>query len=179
MATSLQTDLEKTFESFQIDLIEVGNVLSLYKVRLEELLKRKLMDKGNVASGNLLASIKTRLKVNGNSYEVWLDCLKYLKFLDEGTKPHWPPSEPILKWVRDKRLPTKELCGGDLPTEKQLTYLVSRKISKEGTLPNFVHYETLQELNEEFIPKIESALKNDIFKYFSALAIHYRIEMKI
>ena len=92
----------KDNESFQIDLIEVGNVLSQYKVELEELLKRKIMDKNSVASGDLLASIHTRLEVNGTSFEVWLDCLKYLKFLDQGTKPHWMPEEPIIKWIQDK-----------------------------------------------------------------------------
>ena len=122
----------KDNESFQIDLIEVGNVLSQYKVELEELLKRKIMDKNSVASGDLLASIHTRLEVNGTSFEVWLDCLKYLKFLDQGTKPHWMPEEPIIKWIKDKKLPTREYTGSDsLPTEKQLGFLIRRKIANE------------------------------------------------
>lgn len=170
----------KNNETFQIDLIEVGNVLSQYKVELEELLKRKLMDKGNVASGDLLASIHTRLEVNGESYEVWLDCLKYLKFLDEGTKPHWMPEEPIIRWIKEKKLPTREYTGSnDLPTEKQLSFLIRRKIANEGTLPNFVYVETLQELNEKYIPLVEQALTNDIINYFSTLAIHYTISIKM
>lgn len=164
----------------QIDLVEVGRVLTQYKVRLEELIKRKLMDKNNIASGDLLASIHTRLEVNGTSYEVWLDSLKYLKFLNDGTKPHWPPEEPIIKWVRDKRLPTAEYTGDkSLPTEKQLSFLIRRKISEEGTLPNFVYIETLQELNEYFLPLVEQALRNDIINYFSTIAIHYVINTKM
>lgn len=164
----------KNNESFQIDLIEVANVLTQYKVELEELLKRKLMDKDNVATGDLLASIHTRLEVNGTSYEVWLDCLKYLKFLDQGTKPHWMPEEPIIRWIKAKRLPTREYTGDkSLPTEKQLGFLIRRKISQEGTLPNFVYVETIQELNEKYIPLVEQALTNDIINYFSTIAIHY------
>ena len=165
-------------ELIQIDLIEVANVLSLYKVRFEELLKRKLMD--NIATGDLIASIHTRVEINGNTYEVWLDCLKYLKFLNEGTKPHWMPEEPIIKWIQAKKLPTREYIGnGDksLPTEKQLGFLIRRKISKEGTLPTFAYTETIQELNEEFIPKIEQALTNDIINYFSSLGIHYEFKL--
>lgn len=163
---------------FQIDLIEVANVLSLYKVRFEELLKRKLMDKDSVATGDLIASIHTRVEVNGNTYEVWLDCLKYLKFLNEGTKPHWMPEEPILRWIQAKKLPTREYTGSkELPTEKQLGFLIRRKISKEGTLPNFVYTETIEQLNEEFIPKIEQALTNDILNYFSAIGVHYEFKI--
>lgn len=167
-------------DEFKIELIEVGRVLSNYKVRLEELLKRKLMDKDNIASGDLLASIHTRLEVNGTSYEVWLDSLKYLKFLDEGTKPHWAPEEPFIKWIREKRLPTEEMTGDkSLPTEKQLSFLIRRKISEEGTLPNFVYVETLQELNDEFIPLVEEALRNDIISFFSTMAIHYELKMEM
>lgn len=170
----------KNNETFQIDLIEVGNVLTQYKVELEALLKRKLMDKGNVASGDLLASIHTRLEVNGDTFEVWLDCLKYLKFLDEGTKAHWPPDEPIIRWIKEKRLPTREYTGDkSLPTEKQLSFLIRRKISQEGTLPNFVYVETLQELNEKYIPLVEQALTNDVINYFATIGIHYTISLKM
>lgn len=170
----------KDNKSFQIDLIEVGNVLSQYKVELEELLKRKIMDKNSVASGDLLASIHTRLEVNGTSFEVWLDCLKYLKFLDQGTKPHWMPEEPIIKWIQDKKLPTREYTGSDsLPTEKQLGFLIRRKIAKEGTLPNFVYVETIHELNEKYIPLVEQALTNDVINYFSTIGIHYELSINI
>lgn len=170
----------KDNKSFQIDLIEVGNVLSQYKVELEELLKKKIKDKNSVASGDLLASIHTRLEVNGTSFEVWLDCLKYLKFLDQGTKPHWMPEEPIIKWIKDKKLPTREYTGSDsLPTEKQLGFLIRRKIANEGTLPNFVYVETIQELNEKYIPLVEQALTNDVINYFSTIGIHYELSINI
>lgn len=167
-------------EQFKIDLIEVGNVLSMYKVRFEELLKRNIEKKGAVATGDLLASIHTRVELNGSTYEVWLDCLEYLKYLDKGTKPHWMPEEPILRWIKAKRLPTREYIGGDnkeLPTEKQLGFLIRRKISEEGTLPNFAYTQTVQELNEEFIPKIEQALATDILNYFSTIGIHYEFTL--
>lgn len=163
-----------------IDLPNVTNILTIYKTRFEELLKRKLMDKGNVASGNLLASIHTRLETNDSVFEVWLDCLNYLKFLETGTKPHWPPSEPILKWVRNKKLPTRELTGdSSLPTEKQLTFLVQRKISEEGTKKYTPYSETLEELNMEFIPLIEEALRKDVEIYLVAMELHYELKMEI
>lgn len=164
-----------------IDLPNVTNVLTLYKVRFEELLKRNLMDKGNVASGDLLASIHTRLEINDSVFEVWLNTLDYLKYIENGRKPgKWPPSEPILKWVRHKKLPTRELTGNkSLPTEKQLTYLVRKKISEEGTKRYSTYSETLEELNNEFIPQIEEALRKDVEVYLIAIELHYELKMEM
>ena len=108
---------------YEIQLIEVRKVLTEYKTKFEELVKTKIQEKDKIASGNLLASISTKIEVNGSVYTVILNSLDYLKYLETGTKPHWPPTEPILRWVKDKRLPTREYTGDkSLPTEKQLTY---------------------------------------------------------
>ena len=167
-------------ENTQIPLPNVTNVLTLYKTRMEELLKKKIEEKGNIASGNLLASIHTRLEVEGDVYEVWLDTLKYLKFLDTGTQSHWPPTEPILKWVKEKRLPTRELMGDKkLPTEKQLAYLVRKSISEKGTKAYNTFTETLEDLNNEYIPLIENALRQDIYNYFMAMELHFDFVIKM
>lgn len=167
-------------ENTQIPLPNVTNVLTLYKTRMEELLKKKIEEKGNIASGNLLASIHTRLEIEGDVYEVWLDTLKYLKFLDKGTQSHWAPEEPILKWVKEKRLPTRELMGDKtLPTEKQLSFLIRRKIAEEGTKAYNTFTETLEDLNNEYIPLIENALRQDIYNYFMAMELHFDFVIKM
>ena len=167
-------------ENTQIPLPNVTNVLTLYKTRMEELLKKKIEEKGNIASGNLLASIHTRLEVEGDVYEVWLDTLKYLKFLDTGTKPHFVPEEPILKWIKAKRLPCRELTGDKkLPTEKQLAYLVRKSISEKGTKAYNTFTETLEDLNNEYIPLIENALRQDIYNYFMAMELHFDFVIKM
>lgn len=175
-----------------IDLPNVTNILTLYKIRFEELLKRNLMDKGNVASGDLLASIHTRLEIKDSVFEVWLDSLKYLKFIESGTKPHWPPEEPILKWIRHKKLPTRELTGDrTLPTEKQLSFLIGRAMAgkspnqantknpKGGTYRYNTYSETLEQLNQEFIPQIEEALRKDVEVYLIAIELHYELKMEM
>ena len=149
---------------YEIQLIEVRKVLTEYKTRFEELIKTKIQEKDKIASGNLLASISTKIEVDGSVYTVILNSLNYLKYLETGTKPHWPPTEPILRWVKDKRLPTRELTGDkSLPTEKQLTYLVCRKIAKEGTEKNYIIAETIEELNEIYLKRLQEALEIDIY----------------
>jgi len=57
--------------------------------------------------------------------------------VEEGTRPHWPPREPIRAWL--VRNATK--LGIDPSDEKELnriTFLVCRKIATEGTEPAFI-----------------------------------------
>lgn len=160
---------------YEIQLIEVRKVLTEYKTKFEELVKTKIQKKDKIASGNLLASISTKIEVNGSVYTVILNSLDYLKYLETGTKPHWPPTEPILKWVKDKRLPTREYTGDkSLPTEKQLTYLVCRKIAKEGTEPNYIIAETIEELNEIYLKKLQEALEIDIYNAIPVIKVSLR-----
>ena len=160
---------------YEIQLIEVRKVLTEYKTRFEELIKTKIQEKDKIASGNLLASISTKIEVDGSVYTVILNSLNYLKYLETGTKPHWPPTEPILRWVKDKRLPTRELTGDkSLPTEKQLTYLVCRKIAKEGTEKNFIIAETIEELNEIYLKRLQEALAIDIFNAIPVIKVSLR-----
>lgn len=171
----------------EIQLIEVRKVLTEYKVRFEELIKRKIMDKDKIASGKLLASINTTVEIDGNVYTVILNSLNYLQYLETGTKPHWPPTEPIIQWVRDKRLPTSEYTGDkSLPTEKQLAYLIGRAMAGKspnqsnlpnpdgGTLPNYIIAETVEELNDIYIPKLEEALRMDIFNAIPLIQVKLR-----
>lgn len=149
-------------EQYEISLIEVGRVLSEYAKRFEELIKRKIQEEDLIATGNLLASIYTEVILDGVVYKVILNSLDYIKYLEHGTRPHFPPEEPIIKWIRARKLPTRETCGGNLPSEKQLSFLVRRKIGLEGTEAKPIIATTTKELNEQYIPRIVEALKTDI-----------------
>ena len=163
---------------YEIQLIEVRKVLTEYRIKFEELVKAKMQEKDKIASGNLLASISTKIEVNGSVYTVILNSLDYLKYLETGTKPHWPPSEPILKWVKDKRLPTRELTGDkSLPTEKQLTYLVCRKIAKYGTEPSKIIAETIEELNEIYLKRLQEALEIDIYNAMPLIKVQLKFSI--
>lgn len=156
----------------EIKLIEVKKVLDEYAEKFQTLLKRNITDNGNVASGELLASIKTELNINGDVYSVILNSREYLKYLEEGTKPHWPPVNAMLTWVKQKKLPTRENTGDKkLPTENQLAYLVGRKISRYGTEPRGLIFKTEQELNAVYTQKIEEALLQDINNWLPIINI--------
>jgi hypothetical protein len=72
----------------------------------------------------------------------------YAIFKHEGTKPHWPPQQPIQQWVIRKgllRMSGKPFTTSKLRSSKksvtdplikqiiQVSFLIARKISKKGT----------------------------------------------
>lgn len=52
---------------------------------------------------------------------------QHAPFVHYGTRPHWPPSEPIRQWVRKKLNITER---GEV---RRVAYLVARKIAQRGT----------------------------------------------
>ncbi|MGE4334583.1 MAG: hypothetical protein AB7E55_01230 [Pigmentiphaga sp.] len=50
----------------------------------------------------------------------------YAIYMDRGTRPHWPPVQPIREWVKRKRIAIGE------EQVKQVAFLISRKIARFG-----------------------------------------------
>lgn len=158
-----------------IKLDNVKRILDEYALKFQQLVKKNIVDNNNVATGNLLSSIHTSINIGNEKYTVYLHSKEYLKYIENSTKPHWPPSKPILEWVKAKRLPTRESTGDkSLPTEKQLSFLISRKISEKGTKANNVIFNTQEELNEVYIEKLKIALEQDIKEWLPIIHIQLR-----
>lgn len=87
-----------------------------------------------IATGELYRTLRTTTEKNGDTYELDLHHQPYFKYVEYDTRPHYPPKDPILRWVRDKKIPTRENTGNkDFPTEGTVTYFVQQKIGREGT----------------------------------------------
>lgn len=158
-----------------IRLDNVKQVLDEYAEKFKTVIKKQIVDNDNVATGELLESIETSVEVNGELFKVILHSKDYLKYLETGTKPHWPPTQPILEWVRAKKLPTKELTGNKkLPGEKSLTYLVRRKISEKGTEAMKNIELTQQQLNEIYMEKLKEALIKDLTAWIPRITIQIK-----
>lgn len=161
-----EQEFDLNFDNIQLALDDYAKQFVAY---LKTLMQQKNSKGYNrVASGQLLASLKTRMENDSNfsRYIVYLIHRDYLKYLEDGTRPHWPPKDAILQWVRDKGLETKEKSGKKgLPTEKQLAFLVQRKIANEGTKGIPMVKQTQDTLNPVFERKLEQAFEQDIEHY--------------
>lgn len=124
--------------------------------------KNSLIEDDRVASGNLINSIETTIVSNGILYTVELRLDETWKFVEYNTKPHWPPVNAILNWVKVKPVLPREQANGKLPTEEQLAFLISRKIANEGTTGTHNLEKTLDALNGFYMKKFEDALAKDL-----------------
>ena len=151
----------------EITLIE--NLLATlrdYSQRVEQDYKDRLIADDKKATGTLINSISTQVKTsNGLVYDVVINLADYWRYVEEGRKPgKFPPPDAILKWIKVKPVIPRPY-NGKVPTQKQLAFLIGRKIATEGIEPGNQLKETVDTLNAEYIPKFEAALKKDFDEY--------------
>ena len=150
------------FKNLQAVLEELGKAI---KLRYQE----NLIESDRKASYNLIGSIQYQTVINGQELAIDLELADYWKYVEDDTRPHWPPVDKILEWVRIKPVLPTPLSNGKLPTEKQLAFLISRKISVVGTTGSHDLERTLEEIDQEWEDKIIDALDADIMNQFDQI----------
>ena len=166
-----------------LDLTELQKVLQEYAQEAEALYKSKLTDWEKNASKTLLNSVKGNVAVGDQVYEVTLTLEHYWKYVEFGRqgressplkaypgayppgKAAFPPMNAILQWIKVKPVVPRPDKNGRIPTQKQLAFLISRKIWNEGIEPFPAVHQTSEELNEKYRERISAALGHDMTFY--------------
>ena len=120
-----------------MELINFDNlqeVLEEYAREVRNAYQDRLIKNGRIASGDLLNSIDYHVEKNGTMYEVSLTLEDYWKYVEYDTKPHFPPLDKILEWIMVKPILPRPNDNGDIPTPRQLAYLIGRAMA--GKSPN-------------------------------------------
>lgn len=110
----------------------VEEVLNRYGQDLVQAMKDALHAKDAYASGQLESMMDYDVEPTADGYTLYLVAPDYLKWLDQGTRPHWAPIEPLQRWVWAKGIVPEER-NGKLPTVEQLPYMVQHGIAVNGT----------------------------------------------
>lgn len=140
--------------------------LDEYAEKTKELYKRKLTDKGINASYKLLNSVETTVKRGDDTFTVTINLEDYWIYVENGRGPgKFPPIDKILEWIRVKPIRPYSDSRGRLPTEEQLAFLISRKIAEQGTEGRKVLAETVEELNNYYLPLLQQALDRDFARF--------------
>ena len=148
----------------QYDNLE--RVLNEYCAQFKEVYKRNLERDGRKASGNLLNSIELQIQSHGTTIIVLLNVADYYYYVEKGRQAgKRPPFEKILQWIQEKPVIPREGPNGKLPTEKQLAFLISRKIGNEGYEGKPSLQDTIDELNNKYIALLQAALQADFDIY--------------
>lgn len=164
-------------------------VLEEYGRTVANLYQDKLISDDKIASGNLLNSVDFLVLRQGQKIWVELHLEEYWKYVENGSKPHWPPVDKLVEWIKIKPvLPTpmtitrrwntkkygpREKQVQILPTPQQLAFLIGRKISEKGIEPGYQLKQTLEEVNAEYEQKIRDAAQSDIEKAVDYIFIQY------
>lgn len=113
----------------------------------------------------LTDTITTVVEADGLSFTASLKMNYYWKFLEEGTRPHWPPRDAILKWVEIKPVLPRPDGNGRIPTPQQLSFLISRKIANEGTQGTHGFEKTREAIVPFYVEELEKAFNEDVGFY--------------
>lgn len=148
-----------------MELINLNNVMATLEQYAQEVRNQyqdNLILNDRIASGDLLNSVEYQVVQNGMTYEVQLRLQDYWKYVEYGTKPHFPPVDKILEWIMVKPVLPRPNDKGDLPTPKQLAFLIARKISQRGTRGSEDLEEALLDINYKYREKLVIALHQDM-----------------
>lgn len=156
-------------ETNALTMPHVEAVLHEYAETVRDLYKEKLVEADRLASEDLYNSVEAQVVVNGTEYLVQVRALDYWKYVEWDTKPHWPPVQSLLRWIRVK--PVLPRSGGGVPRPQQLAYLIGRKIAREGTKGSHDLALASTETNRRFRDAITEALAQDA-QQFVTVWIH-------
>lgn len=149
-----------------INFAELQQVLQDYAKEAEEIYKYQISLGGKNASRKLTDTIKSNVLVGEQSYEVTLTLQDYWKYIEAGRAPgKFPPVGAIMNWISVKPIIPRPDSDGRIPTPKQLSFLIGRKIMEEGIKPFPALQTTKEELDKIYHEKLSAALGHDVSNY--------------
>lgn len=148
---------------------KVAEVLERYGAEFIELYKLNLVESGRPASGKLAASLSYKVVLNERTFAVDISLLDYWKYIENGTRPHFPPVSAIRDWIRVKPILPRPFSNGKLPTESQLAFLIARKIGRVGTEGTNDFERASKELFDRMQMSIAEAVTEDLERQVSAI----------
>ena len=138
-------------------------VLIKFADRVIEIARDNLRNNNTNASGELDQSLEKIVEIGEDSFSVKISMADYWYYVENGRGPgKFPPPPAIRKWVEIKPVTPYPDSQGRIPTVDQLTFLISRKISREGTSAQPFFEPAKEQAIREFSQAIDDAIAADI-----------------
>lgn len=150
----------------------IARILQKHGDKIVEAMKNNLAKPNKSNTGALSDSITLDITENGSTVRMTISMLDYGKFVNDGRKAGtFPNVQAIREWVKSKGIRMKKKPKGlSLDKEiKTLSYLIGRKIKKDGIKPKkfiptidiqSIRLEILRELKQYFIVDIKTDIEN-------------------
>lgn len=128
--------------------------------------KEALINANKVASGNLINSLKYEIVEEDDEVKILLYYADYGYYVDQGRFPTKNSGSGELQrkiedWIRVKGITPRPDSKGKLPTIKQLSFLISRKIHQEGYKSTPILADLVESLYILYQHKIQEAVEDD------------------
>ena len=136
--------------------------LEMYGQVLEDTYREELANADAFASGRLFDSVRHIVEVNDGTYELSLEMEDYWKWVEDGRGPgKFPPLDKIESWISVKPVAPYPDSRGMVPSNKQLAFLIGRKIAEEGTEGRHI-LDKAMESTQDWLELIDEAIDKDI-----------------
>lgn len=152
-----------------LELTELQKVLQDFADDIRDRYKDVLANNDHIASHGLVDSIRTQVVAGDNAFEVTMTLADYWKYVENDTKPHFPPPDAIMRWIEIKPVIPRPGADGRIPTPKQLAFLIGRKIAREGTTGTHDLEQTKGDILPWYRERISQALGHDMEHYIKKL----------
>ena len=116
--------------------------------------------------------VKAMVQEGDRAFEVTINLKEYWKYVEDDTRPHWPPPQAIARWVEIKPVIPQQGRLASLPRPQQiksLTYLIGRKIAREGMTGSHDFRDSREAVLTRFRTRIRVAMAKDVQNYVRAL----------
>ena len=123
----------------------------------------ELATKDNTKHYELSNNIKFNLQVNDTVFEIEFQAPEYWKYANYGRGPgKFPPLDKIEDWIVRRKISPYPTKSGRVPTRKQLSFLIARKIAREGFEGSGFLQKSLKEQQDYWEDRISDAILRDI-----------------
>ena len=117
--------------------------------------------------GQLYRTLSYSVKMNSSSWLISISLEEYWKYIEYGRRPgKMPPLDAIEKWINVRQILPRPLTlksgKSVVPTIPQLSFLIARKIGRDGIQPRPFFKQSFEEAKREYLAKIEEAIIQDI-----------------
>lgn len=147
------------------------NILNEYALTVISTYKQKLQSNNKNATHSLERSLNYYIDFDsGNEIKVVLTSEDHIEFVENGRLPTrnggtGEVQRKIEDWIVAKNIIPHEDERGRIPTIKQLSFLIARKIHTEGYSGTGLLKETVEEVYNQFEDRINEAIEMDVSEF--------------
>ena len=117
--------------------------------------------------GQLYRTLRYSVKMDNSSWLISISLEEYWRYIEYGRRPgKMPPISAIENWIKVKQILPRPLTlksgKSVVPTIPQLSFLIARKIGRDGIRPRPFFKQSFEEAKREFLEVIKDAITQDI-----------------